>query len=224
MQLLAGNKLMRYSASMSAKPQRKLTQDERSALSNQRLIDAAVRLIVKVGSAGTTLQALGETSGYSRGQVTYRFGTKAGLFKAVIKQVSERWSRSLEARVDGLTGASALLACSDAYFEFVHECPHDICAMNILSQQACEPDSQLREIVCRMKERQTRQLRSWVLQGQADGSIRAALDADACAAHFVAYHSGVTYLWMLDGGFDWERVQTYARLRLTQELEIDHDR
>ncbi len=102
---------------MPSKSQRKLTQDERSAISDQRLIDAAIELIVEVGTAGTTLKALGDVSGYSRGHVTYRFGTKAGLFKAVIKQVSERWSRSLEARVEGLTGAPALLACSDAYFE-----------------------------------------------------------------------------------------------------------
>ncbi len=207
---------------MQPKPQRKLTQDERSAISDQRLIDAAIELIVEVGTSGTTLKALGDVSGYSRGQVTYRFGTKAGLFKAVIKQVSERWSHSLEARVEGLTGAPALLACSDAYFEFVRESPNDIRAMNILNQQACEPDSELKEIVCRVKRLQVHQLRSWMLQGQSDGSINASLDADASSAHFIAYNSGITFLWMLDkNSFDWPRVQQHAKQRLAQELAIE---
>lgn len=204
---------------MASTSHRKLTQDERSALSDRRMIDAAIELIVEVGTAGTTLLALGAASGYSRGHVTYRFGTKAGLFKAIIKQVSERWSRSLDARVEGLTGAAALLACSDAYFEFLSASPNDIKAMNILGQRACEPNSKLREIVCRMKQRQVHQLRSWVLQGQADGTVSPALDADACAAHFIAYNSGVTYLWMLDNNsFDWDRVQHHARERLAREL------
>ncbi|MFK8031482.1 MAG: TetR/AcrR family transcriptional regulator [Gammaproteobacteria bacterium] len=207
---------------MPEKSHRKLTQDERSAISDQRLIDAAIQLIVVMGTAGTTLKALGEESGYSRGHVTYRFGTKAGLFKSVIKQVSQRWARTLETRVEGLTGAAALLACSDAYFEFVRESPNDIRAMNILSQQACEPDSELKEITCRVKQTQAGQLRRWLLQGQADGSVNPDLDTDACAAHFIAFNSGITYLWMLDAqSFDWPRVQGHARQQLMYELRVD---
>ena len=206
---------------MPIKPQRKLTQDERSAISDQRLIDAAIHLIVEVGTGGTTLKALGDVSGYSRGHVTYRFGTKAGLFKAVIKQVSERWTRSLEARVEGLTGAAALLACSDAYFEFVRESPDDIRAMNILNHQACEPDSELQEIVCKVKQLQVHQLRSWMQQGQTEGTINPKLDADACAAHFIAYTTGITYLWMQDKrSFDWPRVQQHAKEQLANELAV----
>ena len=42
-------------------PRRK--QAERSALSDQRMLDAAVRLIVEKGSAGTTLKEVGELAG-----------------------------------------------------------------------------------------------------------------------------------------------------------------
>ncbi len=206
---------------MPAKPQRKLTQDERSAISDQRLIDAAIQLIVEVGTVGTTLKALGDVSGYSRGHVTYRFGTKAGLFKAVIKQVSERWTRSLEARVEGLTGAAALMACSDAYFEFVRESPNDIRAMNVLNHLACQPDSELKDIVCKVKQLQVHQLRSWMMQGQSEGTINPDLDADASAAHFIAYTTGITYLWMLDKhSFDWPRVQQHAKEQLAKELNV----
>ncbi|MEM7082907.1 MAG: TetR/AcrR family transcriptional regulator [Pseudomonadota bacterium] len=206
---------------MPAKPSRRLTQDERSALSDQRLIDAAIRLIVDVGTNGATLKALGDASGYSRGHVTYRFGTKAGLFKAVIKQVSERWARTLEAQVADATGADALMACADAYYAFVRESPDDIRAMNILSQQACEPDSELKDIVCRVKQRQAKQLQSWIHQGQEAGTINPKLDAAASAAHFIAYSSGIGLLWMLDkDSFDWPRVQQHAKQRLADELAV----
>lgn len=206
---------------MAIKTQRKLTQDERSAISDQRLVDAAIKLIVTKGTSGTTLQALGDASGYSRGLVTYRFGTKDGLLKAVIKQVSERWSAMVDKRVAGMTGVQALMACSDAYFHFVQESPDDIHAMNILNQQACEPDSALKDIVCKVMQLQKWQLVSWIKQGQSDEKINSAIDADAYAIKFSAFHTGMTFLWMLDRRHaDWQCVHQQAKQQLMNELTV----
>lgn len=204
---------------MPSRDARKLTQDERSALSDQRLIDAAIALIVKAGTAGATLQALGETSGYSRGQVTYRFGSKAALFKTVIRQVSERWMQALDARVGNKTGMEALLACDAAYFEFLQDFPDDIHALNVLMQHACQPDSELKEIVVKVKQARARQLRSWILQGKDENTIRADIDADAFAAHYISYHAGLGMLWMLDrDSFDWSRVHAFSRSQFIDYL------
>ena len=43
------------------------TQAERTALSDARMFDAAMQLIVEQGTHATTLKAVGERAGYSRG-------------------------------------------------------------------------------------------------------------------------------------------------------------
>ncbi|NNF17559.1 MAG: TetR/AcrR family transcriptional regulator [Gammaproteobacteria bacterium] len=205
---------------MVAQLPRKLTQEERTAQSDRSLIDAAIALIIEKGTEGTTLLALGERSGYSRGLVTYRFGTKSGLFKAVIKQVSDRWIKTLESAVGRQTGAAAIMACFDAYYGFVQQCPDDIRALNILNQRACEPGSELRDIVCKVVQKQMWQVNQWVTQGQADGTITAALDGQAFAAQFIASHRGITALWMLDdAGCDWQRLHMQSRNFLDHQLQ-----
>jgi len=54
------------------------TQAERTAISDRAMLDAAIDLILEHGTDKTTLAAIGEKAGYSRGLATYRFGSKAG--------------------------------------------------------------------------------------------------------------------------------------------------
>ena len=68
-----------------------LTQAERTAISDKAMIDAAIELILEHGTDKTTLQAIGEKAGYSRGLATYRFGSKAGLYDEVCKSISRDW-------------------------------------------------------------------------------------------------------------------------------------
>ena len=43
------------------------TQEQRTALSDQRMTEAAIALLVEAGIGGTTLAAIGLRAGYSRG-------------------------------------------------------------------------------------------------------------------------------------------------------------
>ena len=120
---------------MATSPSGPMTQAQRTALSDARMIDAAIKLIVEGGIETTTLKAVGDESGYSRGLVPYRFGSKAGLFKAVIKTVSERWLAELEKTEQGQTGLQAILLAAEAFYRFVFASPTDIQAMqNFVSQ------------------------------------------------------------------------------------------
>ena len=49
------------------KEARRLTQAERTEISDSRMLDAAVSLIVEHGPAGTSLKEVGMLAGYSRG-------------------------------------------------------------------------------------------------------------------------------------------------------------
>ena len=63
----------------------RLTQADRSALSERRTLEAAVELMGERGFEKTTLAAIGEAAGYSRGLATHLFGSKADLFAEVIR-------------------------------------------------------------------------------------------------------------------------------------------
>ena len=79
-------------------------QTERTALSDRRLVDAAIDLLVKHGVDGTTLQAVGEQAGYSRALATHRFGSKVGLFVRVMQEASADWVARMHKAVGGKVG------------------------------------------------------------------------------------------------------------------------
>ncbi|MEM9057507.1 MAG: TetR/AcrR family transcriptional regulator [Pseudomonadota bacterium] len=201
------------------------TQAERSALSDSRLVTAAIRLIVERGTEKTTLRALGEAAGYSRGLVTYRFGSKTGLFKAVIKSVSDRWLTQMQASVEDRTGLDAILATTGSYFDFVMRSPEDIRAMRILFHQASEPGSGLEDIVNRVHKLQREQVADWVADGQAAGNIAAHVNAPSFAVRYVACIEGLTFFWMIEHeGIEWRQVRDDMVAQVRRELTRPDDR
>ncbi len=204
---------------MVATPEAPLTQAERTALSDQRLLTAAVGLIVERGPEKTTLKAVGEASGYSRGLVTYRFGSKAGLFEAVIKRVSERFTEEVERAVGGAEAIDAILIAAETYYRFVLKSPKDIRAMQILFHTAAEPGSSLTSTVSRVQAMQRAQVAAWVVAGQRNGTIRSEICAETFAVRFCAYTLGTTFFWMLDSrSIAWERAHEDFKTNIRQQL------
>ncbi len=60
-------KLVRKTSNPVARP----TQAERTALAEEKMVNATIELLNTAGLAGTTLIAIGERAGYSRGFVTH---------------------------------------------------------------------------------------------------------------------------------------------------------
>src|ERR1043165_2062786 len=67
------------------------SQAQRTALSEDRLLGAALLLISERGYDRTTLQAIGDAAGYSRGLVSHRFGSKEGLLWALLERMFGHW-------------------------------------------------------------------------------------------------------------------------------------
>ena len=95
------------------------TQLERTALSDARMADAAVKLICERGAAETTLKDVGLLAGYSRGLASYRFGTKAGLWSFLVRTIGEEWLAELEQSVADTTGLDTIHAAIDAHCRFL---------------------------------------------------------------------------------------------------------
>jgi len=137
------------------------TQEERTALSDRLLVGAAIALLIERGIGGTTLIAIGERAGYSRGLVTHRFGSKAGLLAHVHDTVASHWIERVQSRVGGAVGVEALQRVVDALYEFIAEAPDEIRAMYLLRYASIDPAAEYRANVAKFHKAQRRDAQRW---------------------------------------------------------------
>ncbi|MDQ6817644.1 MAG: TetR/AcrR family transcriptional regulator [Actinomycetota bacterium] len=67
-----------------------MTRPERAALTRSELLEAAERHFYRDGYHGTSLEAVAEEAGYSKGAVYSAFDNKAGLFLALLDVIIDR--------------------------------------------------------------------------------------------------------------------------------------
>ncbi len=208
---------------MSVDPQQfPQTQAERSARSDQSMLDAAFELILENGLEKTTLALIGKRSGYSRGLVTHRFGSKAGLFEALSKSISRKWLVYLKEEVGNKTGLSAMCASVDALHRWVVEAPKDVRVMQMLFNDSASAGSNLPAMAIKAHERHHSDIVEWIEDGQANDEIRDDIDVEAAASHYVAYVSGMTYLWLLNPEiFDFAATNAEMKRQILSSLSSD---
>jgi AcrR family transcriptional regulator len=74
------------SRALAEQPKRR-TQEERSAATQARLLDAAVACLVELGYGATTTTVVAERAGVSRGAQLHHFATRAELVGAAVQHV-----------------------------------------------------------------------------------------------------------------------------------------
>lgn len=154
-------------------------------------------LLNERGLAGTTLAAIGEHSGYSRGLVTHRFGTKAGLFAYVHDTVAAEWIARVHSAVGDNIGVPALERAIEALHGFIRDEPDDIRAMYLLRYASIDPSAEYRANVAKVHRAQQRDVQVWIERGQADGGIGASIDSNLAAELFCAALDGLLYRWLV---------------------------
>lgn len=179
-----------------------LTQAERTALAETRMVKAAIELLNTVGIQGTTLVAIGEKSGYSRGLATHHFGSKSGLFRTVLKRLSAAWSNELAEKMDGKTGVEAVETAIDAHLAHALRHPEYIRAQNILWGAALDPSSEFKPNVTEYQRIQRESVAAWVRSGQAAGEIRPEIDAERFAEQYYGGLIGINQQWLVSPEFD----------------------
>jgi AcrR family transcriptional regulator len=185
------------SAVVDPKPRR--TQAERVEASDRALVDAAITLIAERGYDRTTLAAIGEAAGYSRGLVTQRFGSKEGLLWAVVRQLLGVWSaQALRPRVGDRVGVDALRATLDVYLEAVSRRPQHIRAYYALLREADGPLPGVRDHIVQIHRDERDVIARWLADGQQLDLVRRDVDPRAEAVVFLGVLRGVTTQWLLD--------------------------
>ncbi|MBT2391103.1 TetR/AcrR family transcriptional regulator [Streptomyces sp. ISL-1] len=72
-------------------------KQDRSRATRQRLLAAAVACLAEQGWAGSTVSAVAERAGVSRGAAQHHFPTREDLFTAAVEYVAEERSQALRA-------------------------------------------------------------------------------------------------------------------------------
>jgi AcrR family transcriptional regulator len=174
-----------------------MTQPERSALSDARMVDAAVALICERGAGATTLKDVGLRAGYSRGLASYRFGTKAGLWSFLIKTIGEEWLAELRRAVAGTSGLETIHAAVDAHSRFLLDSSSRIRAFYILWFESVGPDPALREAITGAHQRRQRDVEGWITGGIEALNVDPGVDVSAVAEQFCAAIIGIVYTWLV---------------------------
>ena len=171
-------------------------QADRTALSDRLLTDAAIELLVKFGIQGTTLQAVGERAGYSRGLATHRFGSKAGLFGKVLQVASMDWLERVQAAVGERVGADALCAATDAAEAFIRQRPEEVRAMYLLWFLSIDPSADYKSNIASVHHAQRRDVAQWIRAGRSAGTVDRRVDPARVAEQYAASMAGIIYQWL----------------------------
>lgn len=185
-------------AERRAPARQRRTQAERVAESDRKLLSAALRLIGERGYRGTSLAAIGEAAGYSRGLVHERFGSKAGLLWALVEHLLRIWNREGRERgFGGHNGIDALLDMIDNHRRAVEQ-RRGIRAFYALMFEALGPTPELVNEFRELHRVFRADIEKAITEGIAAGTIRADIDPSAQAALLLAALRGLGFQALLD--------------------------
>lgn len=175
-------------------------QADRSALSDIRMIDAAIHLLSERGVDGVTLVAVGERAGYSRGLVTRRYGSKAGLLARVLEHLNATSAEKIKAAEGECVGIDMIKRLFTQLFHSMQHEPDAVRARHLLWFHSLEPTTEFHATLDKLHRVQRRQLERWLREGQAAGNVRADLNVARVAEQILALSAGISYQWLVTPG------------------------
>lgn len=185
----------------AARPRLRRTQAERRDQSERALVEATLAVVAEQGVAAATFDAIGQRAGLSRGLASQRFGSKAALVEAVIAHLHRLREEVLEAdHVADMAPFAAIAHYVEAHLP--DRGAEGSRAYFMLMAQAVADAGPLRGLFAASHERVRTWLRATLERGQADGSLRAGLDADAAALMIGSQIMGVSIQALVDPAAD----------------------
>lgn len=102
---------------------RRRTQEERSATTREKVIQAAIDCIVEEGLHNTTAARIAARSGVTWGAIAHQFGDKDSVLFAVVERNAERYRNLLEAALKkaGPTPPERIDALIDVTWTYINE-------------------------------------------------------------------------------------------------------
>lgn len=205
--------------SLNKKPQRK-THEERTERSDALMLDSCIDLINSQGTENTTLKAVGEMAGYSRGLAGARFKSKNGLFCFVIKRVADQWRSEMEKLTGGKIGYEAICAAIDAHYQFCLKTPKSFRAFYILWFESTGHDTDISRMIVSIHERRFVDVKQWIELAIEDNELSKKIDAESVSRYFLTSMFGIIYQWLLNPRLDREISLLHQQLKMTMRMML----
>jgi AcrR family transcriptional regulator len=203
---------------MTSAPAPRRTQAERRADSEQRLIQAAVELIVEQGLENTSLAEIGRRAGASHAAVNHRFGSKDDLVDRIIEVATAYYAQVALERIGRRTGLDALLQVCDLYLDLVVGADPLGRVHVVLWSEAVARDASRREA----QQSWDRQFRDFaaglIADGIAAGEVRSDLLIQETSLTIVGALRGIAMQLMLDEGISLGDAKALVRNLVVTEL------
>jgi len=209
--------------SASKARRRRLTQAERTALSDERMFNSAISLISKRGANRTTLKEICETAGYSRGLATYRFGSKEAFLNAVVDRFYQSYRHHLQEYVGDREGLDALFSAIEALETFYSKHKKHLHASYVIWYESIGGDNEVKTKLRELHDIHRSDVRNWVAQGISDGTVSRHVDPDHFAVLYYSVVFGTIYQWMANpDAIDIRAAFGYFRSLARRELLKQH--
>jgi TetR/AcrR family acrAB operon transcriptional repressor len=174
---------------------------EDADLTRQSLLNAALEVFSRMGFDAARLEDVAEAAGVTRGAIYHHFGGKAELFYALID----------EADVSGSGAVQRAIAEGGGMLEISRR-------VIVYSLELLQKDSRYRQaselylfnlgsspdLARYQRERReqmaqpVQQIAGYIRTAQAQGEVRAELDPMTAAKAFLAYQTGLNFIWLLN--------------------------
>ncbi len=170
------------------------TQAERRATTEERLLDAAYRIIDERGVRAVTTAAVGELAGYSRGIVNHQFGSRDQMMVRLADVAQARFTPNPL----GLRGRAHVLGVVDAYLAAVRSDPRQARVfLRLWAAAIGDEEPSLREAFIARDAFFRDHFERAIAEGVADGTIRADLNPAAAAVALVGLVRGIAMQWQV---------------------------
>lgn len=185
-------------------PATKTVRQQQADDSRQRLIEAAGALFAERGFSESSVAAIGEAAGASRGLVNHHFGSKENLLWAVVEDYEFRWENEIVVpAIADKRGLAALRAIIDSHRRTARDNPESMRLLYRLMGQALDPRKGLADQFAGLHRRWRELGKRWWDEGVEDGEIDPSIDQDANASMIIGAIRGITFDWLIaPGSFD----------------------
>lgn len=189
------------------------TQAERRDESGRGLVAAAVAVVSEHGVSAATFDNIGRKGGYSRGLVGQRFGSKQGLIEAVIEHLLVPPNPDILGELQAMSGLDALLYYADLHIRWLPSWRGWEAYFRLLSWTVADVAPQ-RELFASATAKVRDLFESWIIRGQAEGSIHKDIDPVAGARMVSCLLEGVSMQMLVDESMDGEPVRKTTAIAL----------
>jgi AcrR family transcriptional regulator len=196
--------------------EKRMTHQERSEISDKKMLAATVELILEKGTEKTTLKEVGEKAGYSRGLAGYRFGSKSGLFAFSLRKLGTYWLHYLTEATEGKVGLDAIYAATDVHYKVLEEDYDYVRVFYIFWFEGLRDNAELKDVVMNMNKRRHEDLVGWI---SGDSGLKLMNStAEDIASHYNCVMNGIVYQYLHDPKDSSELKRLHNNLNRTMDV------